>query len=185
MDNGAESYRRFLDGDDNSFVEIIKDYYDGLVLYLNTYVCNLVTAEELAEDTFVKLVTRKPRFNGKSSFKTWIYAIGRNITLDYLRYISRKKNVSLDDCSNLASDEEEIEQNYILGERKITIHRAMRKLKIEYGQVLWLTYFEGLSAKEIAQIMNKSVHSVENLVYRARLSLKSELEREGFVYEEL
>ena len=45
MDNGASSYRRFLDGDDSSFVEIIRDYYDGLTLYLNVYVRNLSVAE--------------------------------------------------------------------------------------------------------------------------------------------
>ena len=61
----------------------------------------------------------------------------------------------------------------------------MLRLKTEYRQVLWLTYFENLKAKEAARIMKRSVHSVENLIYRARLSLKSELEKEGFIYEKL
>ena len=45
MDNGAESYRRFLQGDDKAFVEIIRDYKDGLILYLNGFVNNILTAE--------------------------------------------------------------------------------------------------------------------------------------------
>ena len=53
MDNGASSYRRFLEGDDNGIVEIIKDYKDGLNLFLNQYVNNIYVAEELAEDTFL------------------------------------------------------------------------------------------------------------------------------------
>lgn len=185
MDNGASSYIRFLDGDDNSFAEIIKDYYDCLVLYLNAYVCNLAVAEDLAEDTFVKLVTKKPKFKGKSSFKTWLYTIGRNIAVDYIRHFSNKTNVCIDDCEKLACEDELIEQAYIKNERKANVHKALRHLKTEYRQVLWLIYFEEFSAKEASQIMKKSVHSVENLVYRARLSLKSEFERMGFEYEGL
>lgn len=185
MDNGASSYRRFLDGDDNSFVEIIRDYYDGLTLYLNVYVRNLSVAEELAEDTFVKLATKKPKFIEKSSFKIWLYEIRRNLVVDYIRHNAKNMDVSLDCCTELTFEEEEIEHRYIREEGRITLHRAMLRLKAEYRQVLWLTYFENLKAKETARIMKRSVHSVENLIYRARLSLKSELEREGFVYEEL
>lgn len=181
MDNGASSYRRFLDGDDNSLAEIIDEYYDGLVLYLNEYVSNLVIAEELAEDTFVKLVTKKPKFKGKSSFKTWVYAIGRNIAVDYIRYRGKDNTVSIDDYDRSVSQNEEIEQNYLREEQKIIVHRAMQKLKPEYRQVLWLTYYEDLSMADISKIMKKSVNSVEHLMRRARLSLKSELEKEDYI----
>ena len=85
MDNGASSYRRFLDGDDDGFTQIVVDYYDGLALWLSSYVRDLDVAEELAQETFAKLVTKKPRFNGRSSFKSWLYSIGRNAALDHLR----------------------------------------------------------------------------------------------------
>ncbi len=68
MDNGASSYRRFLGGDDSGISEIVGEYKDGLILYLNKYVGNIYTAEELAEDTFFRLITKKPRFSGKSTF---------------------------------------------------------------------------------------------------------------------
>ena len=64
MDNGASSYRRFLDGDDNGFVGIVRDYKDGLILFLGSFVRNLSIAEDLAEDTFVKLGIKKPHFSG-------------------------------------------------------------------------------------------------------------------------
>ena len=70
MDNGASSYRRFLEGDDDGIVQIIRDYKDGLMLYLNSFVQNIHIAEDLTEDTFVKLIARRPRFSGKSTFKT-------------------------------------------------------------------------------------------------------------------
>ena len=185
MDNGASSYRRFReDGEPQGLVEIIRDYKDGLILYLNSFVGDLHTAEELTEDTFVLLGTKKPRDKGKGSFKTWLYTIGRNVAIDYLRREARRREVSLDDVGELI-DDESIEQAYIREERKITVHRALSRLKSEYRQVLWLTYFEDFSTKETAAVMKKSVHNIETLVYRARKALKTQLETEGFIYEEL
>ena len=186
MDNGASSYRRFReDGDESGLVEIIRDYKDGLILYLNSFVGNIHTAEDLAEDTFVLLGIKKPKDKGKGSFKTWLYTIGRNVAIDYLRRNSKRSNISIDDCPELFSDEQNLEHAYIKEERKITLHRAISKLKSEYRQVLWLVYFEDFSTKQAAVVMKKSVHNVETLVYRARKALKSQLELEGFVYEEL
>ena len=184
MDNGASSYRRFLDGDDNGFVEIVRDYKDGLILYLDSFVRNVSVAEELAEDTFVRLGVKKPHFSGKSSFKTWLYAIGRNAAIDALRKRSRLETASIDDCAEL-SDLESLETAYLREERKIILHRAMNQLKPEYRQVLWLIYFEGFSCREAAKLMRKSTHNIETLTYRARQSLKSELVKEGFHDEDV
>ena len=94
MDNGASSYRRFLDGDDSGLAELVRDYKDGLILYLNGFVQNMHTAEELMEDTFFKLMVKKPRFREKYTFKTWLYTIGRNIALDHLRRNARQTLLS-------------------------------------------------------------------------------------------
>jgi len=186
MDNGASSYRRFRDfGDESGLVEIIRDYKDGLIFYINSFVCNIYTAEDLAEDTFVLLFIKKPKDNGKASFKTWLYAIGRNLAIDYLRRESKISKVPLESCAELISEEESLESAYIREERKKIVHKALNKLKSEYRQVLWLAYFEEFSNKEIAYIMKKTVHNIETLTYRARKSLKAQLEMEGFIYEEL
>ena len=186
MDNGASSYRRFReDGDQNGLIEIIREYRDGLIFYLNGFVNNINTAEELAEETFVILGTKKPRDKGKGSFKTWLYTIGRNRALNYLKKNSRVVEVSVFECAELQGDEESLEESYIKEEKKILLHRAISKLKPEYRQVLWLTYFEDFSNKQTAAVMKKSIHNIETLVYRARKALKNQLELEGFEYEEL
>ena len=186
MDNGASSYRRFRDnGDESGLVEIIRDYKDGLIFYLNSFVGNIRIAEELAEDTFVLLGTKKPRDKGKGSFKTWLYTIGRNVAIDHLRRQKKRPEVSMEECAELVSEEESLEASYLREQRKIEVHRCLHRLRPEYQQILWLIYFEGLSNKEAAAVMKKSIHSIETLVYRARKSLRSQLEMEGFVYEEL
>ena len=93
-------------------------------------------------------------------------------------------SVSIDECAE-QSDEDTIEKEYLKEEEKIILHKAMHSLKSEYRQVLWLIYFEELSTKETAKIMKKSVHSIENLVSRARRAIDSELKRRGYFYENL
>ena len=62
MDNGAESYRRYREnGDESGLIEIIRDYKDGLILFLSSIVGDVHTAEDLAEDTFVLIGTKKPK----------------------------------------------------------------------------------------------------------------------------
>ena len=185
MDNGASSYRRFLEGDDDGIVQIIKDHKDGLMLYLNSFVQNIHLAEDLTEDTFVKLIARRPRFSGKSSFKTWLYSIGRNVALDSLRRNAKAATVSAEEAMVLIADEVDVARNYLQTERKLQVHEAMKQLNKEYRQVLVLTFFEGFKNEQVASVMGKSKKQIENLVYRAKLSLKSELEKEGFVYEDL
>ena len=185
MDNGASSYRRFREsGDDSGLVEIIKDYRDGLTFYLNSIVGDIHTAEELAEDTFVLLGTKKPRDKGKSSFKTWLYTIGRNIALNYLKKNSRKQEISIDDCVQIKADDD-TERQYIREERKIILHRCMQNLNPKYRQILWLVYYEEFSLKDAASLLKTSTHNAETLVYRARKCLKKELETEDFSFEEL
>ena len=185
MDNGASSYRRYLDGDDTGITEIIKDYKDSLTLYINGYVNNIFVAEDLMEETFFKLATKRPRFSGKSLFKTWLYTIARNVTLDYLRHNSKSASDSIDEYSNCLAEEINVEKECLIKEQRILLHRTMRKLKPEYFQVLYLIYFEGFSNTDVAAIMKKNKRQIENLIYRAKGSLKSELKKEGFEYEEL
>ncbi len=186
MDMGAENYRRFCEqGDQEGLAEIIREYRDGLIFYLNGFVRNIQVAEELAEDTFVLLGTKKPKDKRLGSFKTWLYTIGRNRALNFLKRKAHRLEISIEDCAHLLSEEHELELAVIKEEQRITVHQTLNKLKPEYHQVLWLVYFENFTNKEVAAVMKKSVHNVETLVYRARKALKSQLETEGFVYEEL
>ena len=184
MDNGASSYRRFLSGDKDGLAEVMRIYRDSLTLYLNSLVCNIEIAEELMEETFVKLYVNKPKFKEKSTFKTWLYSIARFTAVDYIRKHSGVINTSLDDAECI-SDDTDLEKSVIKSEEKRTLHKAIRKLKPEYEQALYLTYFEDFSNRETASIMKKTEKQVRDLLYNARKALKAELSKEGFVYEKL
>lgn len=184
MDQATLSYQRFLKGDESALVELIRDYRDGLMLYLNGIVSDLSVAEELTEDTFLKLVLKKPRFSARCSFKTWLYTIGRNLALDHLKR-SRRSTVRLEDCPEISDAECDLERQYIQQEDQIMLHHAMKKLKPEYRQVLWLVYFEGFRCAQVGKIMGKSEATTQTLVSRARKALKEKLLEEEFDYENL
>lgn len=184
MNNGESSYRRFLAGEKDAIVEIVSEYSHGLILFLNSVTGSSCLSEEIAEDTFCKLLISKPKYNGESSFKTWLYTIARNKALHILKQRNRYTDNSIDELNGL-SDEEDIEREYLKQEQKIQLHQALGKINAEYSQILYLTYFEGFSNKEAAKIMKKNNKQIENLIYRAKIALKNELEKEGFVYEEL
>lgn len=184
MDNGENSYRRYLDGNDQGMEELIRDYKDGLLLYLNKYVQSLYLAEECVQETFIRLAIKKPKFRGNSSFKTWLYVIARNVTISFLRKEKSRNAVPLEDADEISS-KADLERDYLKEEQKVLLHRALERIKPEYQQVLWLTFFEGFRNDEAAKIMKKTKKQIENLLYNAKKALRAEMEREGYQYEGL
>ena len=184
MDNGDNSYRRYLDGNDQGMEELIRDYKDGLLLYLNKYVQSLYLAEECVQETFIRLAIKKPKFRGNSSFKTWLYVIARNVTISFLRKEKSRNTVPLEDADEISS-KADLERDYLKEEQKVLLHRALERIKPEYQQVLWLTFFEGFRNDEAAKIMKKTKKQIENLLYNAKKALRAEMEREGYQYEGL
>lgn len=185
MDKNAENYAHYLRGDDAGIVEVIRDCKDGLILFLNRYVANIHVAEELAEDTFFRLVTKKPKFQEKHAFKTWLYTIGRNVAIGYLRQAKHFSDVPADAENFPLQVVGSLEQAYMQKEEKILLHRALDKLPRDYAAVLYLKFLEEMKNDEIAGIMKKSKRQVENLLYQAKQALKEALQKEGFEYEKL
>lgn len=183
MDNDAINYQRFLGGDNDGLEHIIRNYKDSLTLYLYRFTNDINSAEDLAADVFVKLYTKRPEFFGKSTFKTWLYAIGRNIAID-----ERRKHplswISIEKCTNI-SDDTDIVEFYEKTELNAALSKFMQKLNPEYRQVLHLVYIEGFSICETGNIMRKSSKQMGNLVYRAKGALRKHLEMEGISNEDL
>lgn len=180
----TDDYCRYIDGDDTAMTSLVKEYWDGLLWYLNSITNDLHLAEEATEEAFVKLAVQKPQFKGQSTFRTWLYAIGRNAAVDALRKRQKAREILMEDCRSVA-DEETAERAYFREEQKLMLHRTMETLRKDYRQVLYLRYFSMFENEEIAAVMHKSKRQIENLLYRAKQALKTALEQEGFVYDEL
>ena len=187
MDNGASSYHRFLEGDESGLEELVEAYSDNLIFFINSFMNNLTLSEDLMSDTFLELILKKPRFVGDSSFKTYLFKIGRNKAFDCLRKQKRTLTLTVPfhNAENEISDVISIENNILKNEQQKHVNQCLDNIKQEYREVLHLLYFEEMSNEAVSIIMKMSKKQIENLAYRAKLTLKSTLEKEGFVYEEL
>lgn len=179
MDNGASSYNRFLNGDNEALDELVAAYSDALVGFALCIVGDADVAEDIAADTFACLVVKRKKFVEEAPFKAYLFKIARNKCTDYLRSSSRTGESF--DFELFAGGN--AEADILERERDRLIYAALAKLPAQYRDVLHLTYLEGFSINEIRKIMKKSAKQVYNLLSRAKSSLKEILIKEGIVNE--
>lgn len=178
MDNGASSYRRFLDGDESAFDDLMKELFRGLVFFIDRYVHDTHAAEDIAIDTFSELVVHRHRYNFKVTLKTYLYMVGRSRALDYIKHRKIINFVELSEADSL-SDEKSLEEMVLADERKRTVNAALAKLPEDMRVVVHLIYFEEMTYEEAAKVMKKKRKQVDNLLYRAKKELGIILGEDG------
>ena len=183
MDKGADSYRRWLEGDDGALADLVTACRPGLRAYLYGMVHDWDLADDLTQETFVKLCLKKPRDKGTASFKTWLYTIGRRTALDYLRRQKHTREVPLEDCFSLAGDDTP-EAAVLRAQTTERLFAAMETLQPQHRQLLYLTYFETFTPAQAAKILRKSSRSVSSQLYRAKEALRRALGEETFFDED-
>jgi len=97
--SGEELYRRFRSGDEDAFDELDGLYRESLTLYINSFVKDMYEAEELMIDVFARLDEERG-YQGKSSFKTYLFAIARNLALRHVKKRGRKEHVPIEELIN-------------------------------------------------------------------------------------
>ncbi|MBE7092754.1 MAG: sigma-70 family RNA polymerase sigma factor [Clostridiales bacterium] len=171
MDYGASSYRRFLDGDESAFDEIMKDLFRGLVFFIDRYVHDTHAAEDIAIDTFSDLVVHRHRYNFKVTLKTYLYMVGRSRALDYIKHRKVIDIVELSEAQNLSNDGQTLEEMVLADQRKRAVNTAIAKLPEDMRVAVHLIYFEEMTYEEAAKVMKKNRKQVDNLLYRAKKEL--------------
>lgn len=184
MDNGESAYRRFLDGEEKAFSQVMEIYRNNLIFFINRYVHNLAVAEEISEDVFVELLIHKRRYNFKTPLKTYLFAIARNKAVSFVRKAARGKEYPYEFIETESADTS-IEDEFIKKDQLAHLNRALEKLSTDYRTVLHLIYFEDMSYMQAAAVMKKNKKQIENLVYRAKIALKKEFEKEADCREKL
>ncbi len=180
FEQDEQVYRRFLKKRDESDLRVLLERYkEKLTLFLFGFVNDPDDAEDLMMETFA-VVASKDRWSEKgSSFKTWLYAIGRNQALMHLR----KRRFPTSVLEEIPSEKAELpELNILRQEQYRELYAAMEKLNPDYRQVLMLIYFEDMSHEEAAKVMGKSRKQVYNLAGRGKERLKQILSEAGFEY---
>lgn len=179
MESGESSYRRFLDGDESAFDDIVKQLFHSLVFFINGYVHDVYAAEDIAIDVFSELIVHKHGYNFKVSLKTYLFMLGKSRALNFLK---RKKVIATTDISELSDITDEttlLEELVLKEERKRIVNTAITNLPQDMREVVHLIYFEDMSYAEAANIMKKNKKQIDNLLYRAKNELRLILGEDG------
>ena len=184
MDNQIKSLcRRVKKADKNAACELLKIYYPDIFAYLRRLCGSRHDAEDLTQQTFLKVWSSLDGFAGRSKFSTWLYRIAHNTFLDWLR----KNAVS----SKSRPDQwwqECIDKNHgpfvNVAERQLALrlYQAVGQLDEDKKHVVHLHYYQGLSIRETAKVLNIATSTVK---YRLRevfkiLRAKIGVEENGF-----
>ena len=174
-------YSRYLaEHNEDDFRILLERHRESLTLFLMSFVHNMEDAEELMLDAYAEAAA-ETSFSGKSSFKTWLFSIGKKMALMRLRK-KRFLFIPLEEQSDTTADPPEMD--IFREECNRQLYQAIECLKAEYRQILILLYFEDMSHEDAALVMGKSRKQIYNLADRGRKALKEELERMGFDYAE-
>jgi RNA polymerase sigma-70 factor, ECF subfamily len=162
-------------------VEDLMDRYGTDVLHLAySYVRNRQTAEDLAQEIFLKCYQKFDTFEGNSQIQTWLYRIASNHCKDYLKsWHHRKVYVSGYISSLLTSHSSSPEKQVIQDADNKELMEAMFKLPLKFREIIFLFYFQECSLKEIADICDLNVNTVKSRLTRAKSLMKEILQERG------
>jgi len=172
-------------GDQRAFAEIVELYKDKIFHLAYRMLSNRHEAEDVVQDTFLRVYKNLDRYDENQKFSTWIYRIGTNLCIDRLR--KRKPTYSLDAEMNdqegvdgysiLPSDDRTPESELLLSETQQLIRQAIESLPAKYKTVMVLRYLQDLSLQEISDVLDMPVTTIKTRVHRGREYLRKKLER--------
>lgn len=165
-----------LKNGDEDAVEALLDIYGDRILKLCCLILkNLPSAEDAAQEVFLKAYENIRKFKGESSLFTWIYRIAVNKCRDLLR---KRNEFSYFEDIEVVSDQD-VEQEVISSMSRESIKDIVFSMAPIYREVVTLFYFEDLSIKEICEILDEAEGTVKSKLHRARNILREAIEKEG------
>lgn len=165
---------------------LIERHSERLFHFLIRLLQNESDAEDLAQESFVRVYQHRSRFDSRQKFSTWLYAIASNLARDRFRWRARHPQVSLDAESEetggaladrLPEQTPSPSQSMEAFERTAAVREAVAALPEDLRLPLVLAEYEERGQAEIAQILDCSVKAVEMRIYRARQQLRTRLQR--------
>lgn len=177
-------YQRYLAGEESVINTLVNRYGDRLMFYICGYIHDTHAAEDLMMESFSLLLAKPRTLQDDGSFKSYLYKIGRNLTIQYVKKKLHYKTVSFDDLEYELESEMRTDAGILLAERNYQIHKALGQVPTAYREALYLFYFDEMNYNEVALVMKKNKKQVANLIERGRKALKAVLDKEGYFDDE-
>lgn len=168
---------QIIKGDSFAFEALFKEYQLKILNLCYAMLHNRQEAEDMTQEVFLEVYRSIDKFQNKCKLSTWIYRIAINKSLNQVKRNKIRRFFSMDNDSVLKVDSFE-QSDWGLKEKQYNnyLHQAIEKLPKKQKQAFILFSYDELPQKEIAEIMNCSLSSVEVLVFRARKTIKSYME---------
>ncbi len=167
------------------FEEVARELAQPLLRYLERYVGDHAVAEELRQETLVRMSKGLASFEGRSSVKTWAFSIASHVAADYLRRPGAKTRiVELDEVAEPADPDRAIDERIVLGEMNACIREVIDSLPDTYRSALILHDLEGLPVEQTAEISECSLATAKIRIHRARRRLKQALSAQCDFYRD-
>lgn len=173
---------RLKTDDKLAFEQLFTDYKDMIYTIVNRMVYNKNKVEDLVADIFVKVYKNIRRFDERSKLSTWIYKIAYNHCLDYIRKTKRdplKSYEPLDSKFYLSSNVFNAEKTMLKEEREQVLYALVDSMPERYRMVLNFHYFEGISYRDISEIMGIPMGTVKTYLFRAKVYLREKMKKSG------
>ena len=164
---------------DSLLTEAMNEYGDYLVQLCYTYVLNWQTAEDLAQETFIRYYNNLPKFRGEASVKTYLFRIAVNVCKDYLSSWKYKKVHISEIFQKLLKSEDTPEKQAIKHDEQAQLVKGIEGLQTKYKDVLLLFHFGEMTLEEVSFALNIPVNTVKTRLRRARRTLGIALEEGG------
>jgi len=167
----------FQNGDITAYNQLVYRYKDRLLNYIHQFVYDIDLAEDLLQDTFLKLYTHKNSYRKIAKFSTWIYTIAGNFAKTELRKKKRRKTYS---NSELAFSESELivpdtsnepDKDILNNSLKSDLKECLSNLPLDFKTIIILRDIQELSYDEISIIVELPLGTVKSRINRARLKL--------------
>jgi RNA polymerase sigma-70 factor (ECF subfamily) len=175
MDEDANIIKRAATGDEDAFESLVHLYHDRLMGLLMRTARDPLLAQELAQQTWIKVWKNLPKFKGRSSFFTWLYSIATRTALDHFRKVKRRNETKYMDeleGSGSSGSRSQPDQTMMRSEIQQEFDQAMDRLPEKLRMVLLLREVEGLSYKEISQVVKCREGTVMSRLYTARKQMQ-------------
>ena len=181
---GEELFRRYHEGDDDSFNALVALYENDLARFINGIVRDYHEAKHLTIEAFAQLAVNGGRYSGKSSVRTYLFTIGKNLAVKYMKMRGKEQHISFEDVVEILVVEggDTPDGHLEREDDKRLVRETMRCLKDEHRVVLMLLYFEDMSYRTAGKVMHKTEKQIKDMAYRAKAALKRKLEIGGYEY---
>jgi RNA polymerase sigma factor (sigma-70 family) len=170
---------RLQAGDDSALAPLMHHWEVPMKRFVFRLVGNASEAEDLAQEVFVRVYTKRATYRAGAKFSTWCFSIAANQAKNRLRWWRRRPVQSLDawaEAGGEAADESHAGSGQALqNERRALVQRAVAELPVDLRTALVLFEYEQQSMTEIAAVLGCTPKAVENRLYRARQRLKQVL----------